>query len=501
MTGLETVQSQPAQAEVLRWLRLAGMEGRMAGVLDEQRLVLERHDGRGMSLDLEAISRVHHQHVAFVPRWLMMLGAVGMWLGLRVLTGGSGLWLATVSLGVLSLWLVGRRSMLRIDTTAGDRHHVYGAQRLLLRTKLLLDRLVNGDSLDEAREAVERSGLSAWPVSSTLLPPPAESVALEADDASSSSAWAPWDESQEVVDDVSEEEAWGMVPLALPSLGTQPLWSLDGQDAAEPEPEPADVAGWQAPVEEARPLPAHVGRAMRALRQERDEPVREVQPTGHAPRWASTPRMIHRPEPSTPDAWAPADEHAFDEVEWPPWSLPGAGAHDEALPVEAQWSEPAQGEADEANRGGGDAAPTAGPVGLTSVVDVARTRTAVAAEVAPLDRFPSLQQIWGGRTRPARLEPTPAPVRAHRSPAPPPAPRQWTMDGLRLAARRHEAEDRLERLIALPDPNEGQAGQALSDGQEMTTVAVPELPMRFKEFMATSGEPSPLDLVGLRRFG
>ena len=48
--------------ELFHSLRVAGIDGRIKCVLSERTLLLERRDGKGMRIDLDAIHRLRHHH-------------------------------------------------------------------------------------------------------------------------------------------------------------------------------------------------------------------------------------------------------------------------------------------------------------------------------------------------------------------------------------------------------------------------------------------------------
>lgn len=493
---------------MLRWLRLAGMEGRVAAVLDERRLLLEGADGRGLSLELDGIERACHQHVPLVPRWMLMLSAVGLWLGLRVLATNTGVWVAAASLGVVTLWIIGRRPVLRIDSRQGDRHLVLGPHDRLLRLKLLLDRLRDGDSLAEAREALELSGAAPWPASGGLVPTVSDEAALRQalDPRDLPTSWAAVDRAP-FTRPVVEADARPSEGLALPPFGTPPAWAeatvaqeaeqwLAEHDAAGVHPghEP-HASTWQTTTPEATVVPPHIARAVRALREERGEALPPVRTWQHA-----------GPRTAPPQAAAP-DEHAFDDVRWGVASE--AAVDDDGRPIMADddWSNEATLPPDAAPLVDAelvDEEPTPEP----SLVAAARqtsaagrpepsVSTTLADEAShPLDAFPSLRNVFGRRAQ-ARVRSGPTlsssveSTRQHRTSA---------LDRLRADASAAEAVAApVDRLLETPRGAAPTGPDALVELEAPLIVA--ELPMRFADLLDTGDERSPLGVVGLQRFG
>ena len=61
------VQPEQRGFEILAPLRLAGIEGRIKGLLDERAFLLERRDGKGLRISVDSIQRVRHHHVPITP--------------------------------------------------------------------------------------------------------------------------------------------------------------------------------------------------------------------------------------------------------------------------------------------------------------------------------------------------------------------------------------------------------------------------------------------------
>ena len=101
------VQPEQRGHEILAPLRLAGMEGRIKGVLDERMLLFERRDGKGLRIELDSIQRVRHHHVPITPPGITWLGVITIILAARVLSGSIQLYALAVGAITIFTWLIG----------------------------------------------------------------------------------------------------------------------------------------------------------------------------------------------------------------------------------------------------------------------------------------------------------------------------------------------------------------------------------------------------------
>ena len=131
-------------------LRMAGVEGHVSAVLTADNLLLERSDGKGMKIDLESISRIRHHHVAITPPLLTLFGVLSILAGYRVFTGQVQIYSFALGVAALLVWIVGRRPALSIDSKQGDRHILHGRDHLLQRMYIIIDRMSDGATLNEA---------------------------------------------------------------------------------------------------------------------------------------------------------------------------------------------------------------------------------------------------------------------------------------------------------------------------------------------------------------
>jgi len=149
------VQPEQRGSEILATFRLAGVGGAIKGVLNEKSLLLERRDGKGLRVDIDTIRRVRHHHTPVIPQGLTWIGVITLILATRVLSGPIQIYALIMGAVTIFTWLMGRKPTLCIDTKQGDRHMLHGPDSLLLRTQMMINRLCDGKTMDEAREGLD----------------------------------------------------------------------------------------------------------------------------------------------------------------------------------------------------------------------------------------------------------------------------------------------------------------------------------------------------------
>ena len=176
------VQPEQRGQELLTTFRLAGVGGGVKGLLNEKSLLLERRDGKGIRVDIKTIRRVRHHHIPVIAPGLTWIGFITLILAARVLSGPAQIYALAVGAITIFTWLMGRRPTLCIDTKHGDRHMLHGPDSLLLRTQMMINRLCDGKTLEEAREGLEEiQRNSNFPSVAPLIPEPGQSMKVEGD--------------------------------------------------------------------------------------------------------------------------------------------------------------------------------------------------------------------------------------------------------------------------------------------------------------------------------
>ena len=139
------------ESELFDNLNLVGISGRFCGILTERQLTFEDYSGYGIRVNLSNISTLRNINVARLPNSFLTIGAVGVWVGATIITPPLGLAIAaTGGLSMLGYFTM-KTPVLSIETNAGDKHLVTGTQSELLRLCMMVDRVMHGCSIEEAK--------------------------------------------------------------------------------------------------------------------------------------------------------------------------------------------------------------------------------------------------------------------------------------------------------------------------------------------------------------
>ena len=139
------------ESELFDNMNLVGISGRFCGILTERQLTFEDYSGYGIRINLSNISTLRNINLARLPNSFLTIGAVGAWVGATVMTPPLGWGVAAA--GALSVfgYLTMKTPVLSIETNAGDKYLVTGTQPELLRLCMMVDRVMHGSSIKEAK--------------------------------------------------------------------------------------------------------------------------------------------------------------------------------------------------------------------------------------------------------------------------------------------------------------------------------------------------------------
>ena len=142
-------------SELFDNLNLVGISGRFCGILTERQLTFEDYSGYGIRINLSNISTLRNINLAKLPNSFLTIGAVGVWVGATVITPPIG-W-AVAATGALSVfsYLRLKNPVLSIETNAGDKYLVSGTQSELLRLCMMVDRVMHGFTIEEAKVGLQ----------------------------------------------------------------------------------------------------------------------------------------------------------------------------------------------------------------------------------------------------------------------------------------------------------------------------------------------------------
>jgi len=142
-------------SELFDNLNLVGISGRFCGILTKRQLTFEDYSGYGIRINLSNISTLRNINLAKLPNSFLTIGAVGVWVGATVITPPIG-W-AVAATGALSVfsYLRLKNPVLSIETNAGDKYLVSGTQSELLRLCMMVDRVMHGSTIEEAKAGLQ----------------------------------------------------------------------------------------------------------------------------------------------------------------------------------------------------------------------------------------------------------------------------------------------------------------------------------------------------------
>ncbi|MEC9119807.1 MAG: hypothetical protein VYC33_00590 [Candidatus Thermoplasmatota archaeon] len=142
-------------SELFDNLNLVGISGRFCGILTERQLTFEDYSGYGIRINLSNISTLRNINLAKLPNSFLTIGAIGVWVGATIITSPIG-W-AVAATGALSVfgYLKLKNPVLSIETNAGDKYLVTGTQSELLRLCMMVDRVMHGCTIEEAKVGLQ----------------------------------------------------------------------------------------------------------------------------------------------------------------------------------------------------------------------------------------------------------------------------------------------------------------------------------------------------------
>ena len=155
--GPNGVRPDEEDAESFGTLRLAGIEGRFRTLLSDEGLKLSRTDGRGLRLSLSVIDSIRITSKPGIPSGWVVISLLLLVYGVRLAPPSSNVFAIGISGIIISIWLVYRKDVLRLDAKNGDRHRIHGRTEKLIRLKKYLELMMEGASLSETRTILQIS--------------------------------------------------------------------------------------------------------------------------------------------------------------------------------------------------------------------------------------------------------------------------------------------------------------------------------------------------------
>ena len=144
------------ESELFDNLSLVGVSGRFCGILTERQLTFQDFGGYGIRIKLSNISTLRNINIARLPVGFLTMGMIGTWVGLQVLVPPVGWAVAAASLTSAGMYLTMKTPVLSIETNSGDKYLVTGSQSELLRLCMMVDRVMHGTTIEDAKEGLKK---------------------------------------------------------------------------------------------------------------------------------------------------------------------------------------------------------------------------------------------------------------------------------------------------------------------------------------------------------
>lgn len=150
-----SVLTRDEEPEVFSSLKLAEPSEQVNVVLDEQMLTIQGRRTPAVQIRLSAVDSVHHHSTNLVPLWLLGLGCVSFLIGYRIMIPPLYRWsFMLTGLAVLFARLGTKKPTLTLQTAQGNSHVLFGNDSNLLLLSLMVNKLLKGYSLKQARESL-----------------------------------------------------------------------------------------------------------------------------------------------------------------------------------------------------------------------------------------------------------------------------------------------------------------------------------------------------------
>ena len=150
-------RAENSESEWFDELSLIGLSRHFRAVLDQRRLRFEDPRGMGTAIDLGSIDVLRQTDIQkFSSTWLL-LGLAFIFSAFRILVAPYSY--IAIAAGIVSfgIYAAFRLPVLAIDHSNGMRHLISGSQSDLLYLYQMLNRVMHGDTISDARRDIRKS--------------------------------------------------------------------------------------------------------------------------------------------------------------------------------------------------------------------------------------------------------------------------------------------------------------------------------------------------------
>lgn len=140
----------------LHGLRLVGEGGKARASLTNSRVSFEFKNGNCLEFRYDSVARMHHHNTTLVPAWIAFIGVCALYASWRIITPAD-LRVFSFLAGVILIsgWGLTKRPTLTLDMDLGDCHVIYGNDSKLLELSMLIGRMNEGMTLEQAKIGTE----------------------------------------------------------------------------------------------------------------------------------------------------------------------------------------------------------------------------------------------------------------------------------------------------------------------------------------------------------
>jgi len=150
-------RAENSESEWFDDLSLIGLSRHFRAVLDQRRLRFEDPRGLGTAIDLGSIDVLRQTDIQrFSSTWLL-IGLAFIFSALRILVAPYSYIAILAGIASVGIYTAFRLPVLAIDHSNGMRHLISGSQSDLLYLYQMLNRVMHGDTISDARRDIGKS--------------------------------------------------------------------------------------------------------------------------------------------------------------------------------------------------------------------------------------------------------------------------------------------------------------------------------------------------------
>ena len=140
-------------------LSLVGVKGKFTVTITRRQLVLSNHLKKGIRLDLASISRTRSIDIPKIPGGVVLWGSAACYLGATILIPPLGYVVSLIGASSALSHFIFKNPALVIETSIGGKHIIQSKindQENLLKVQMMIEKVNNGQSVEEAKSCLER---------------------------------------------------------------------------------------------------------------------------------------------------------------------------------------------------------------------------------------------------------------------------------------------------------------------------------------------------------